>query len=193
MNLTNLRFDVIRTRDEYMQVMQFRQRAYEKKLQYMLHELSTRGDDVYDAYSYIFAVWNDDKMIATIRFTPYQFETLQFIKSDQLAAYLGRGWQTSYLEVSRLLLDQIIPIRGVVNALIMHAFMFILKNTHYTRFFGFSRPTVRPIFSRFQLDEETLRFNIPSRGAHDYFLLKGNFHKSYLNFNSIPQLFCKKV
>lgn len=161
-------------------VSELRLRVYESNLPYMISQLSQNGQDDYDHRSFIFAAWYESKIVASIRLTPYPFESLTFLPQEKLESFLGTAWQSDYLEWSRLMVDSSLKVKGLMQQLIIYAGIYTLQHTTYTRYFGYSRPIVRRLFAGFHLAKEKLSFNIPKRGEHAYELLKGSFIQDYL-------------
>ena len=170
-----LRFGKVETKSDWQSVMAFRLKMYDQTVKYMLNELNADGSDDYDAHSFIFAVWHEDSVIATIRLTPAPFETTQFLSPAQLTSFLGNTPEKTYLEWTRLLIDSSLKIHTLLPAITVYAGLIILTTTPYTQYFGYTKPIIRKILSRFQLAEEKMTFSIPNRGDHAYQLLKGNF------------------
>lgn len=179
-HIDNLHFGQIETEFDWSALRAFRLTNYAKSLKYMLNELNDEGTDSYDSHSFVFAVWLKGKVIASIRLTPFPFETTQFIEPEKLDQFLGANWKDSYLEWSRLLVDTSYKINNLVTALTVYAGLTILNTTHYKGYFGFTKPLVRRILSRFQIEEENMQFSIPTRGNQAYYLLKGNFVNDYI-------------
>jgi N-acyl-L-homoserine lactone synthetase len=170
-----LRFGKVETKSDWRSVMAFRLKMYDTTVKYMLDELRPDGSDAYDSHSFIFAVWHEELVVGTIRLTPTPFETMQFLTPDQLNSFLGDHSEKSYLEWSRLLIDSSLKINTLLPAMTVYAGLNILATTQYEHYFGYTKPIIRKILSRFQIAEEKIRFSIPNRGDHSYFLLKGNF------------------
>lgn len=173
--ISQFNFSQVKDRHEKNQLKQFRLKIYEQQLPYMLTEIHSTGLDDYDEHSFIFAAWYNNQMAASIRLTPHPFETSRFLSHGQLTHFLGINWQSHFLEWSRLIVDRSLKLNEAARALTIYAGLFILIKTSFTQYFGYTKPTVRRVFSRFKLEKETLSFTIPSRGNHPYDLLKGSF------------------
>lgn len=173
-----LRFGKVETTFDWQAVMAFRLKMYDQTVKYMLNELNAQGSDAYDSHSLIFAVWKNDSVIATIRLTHKPFETMQFLSAQQLNKFLGEKWG-NYLEWTRLLIDSSCKIPKLLPALTVYAGLTILATTNYNYYFGYTRPLIRKILSRFQIAEDSMQFSVPNRGEHSYYLLKGNFLNDY--------------
>lgn len=176
----NIRMARVTTEADIRDVTKLRLKIYESNLPYMISQLSENGQDDYDHRSYIFAAWHENKIAASIRLTPYPFESLTFLPQEKLEMFLGIEWQSDYLEWSRLMVDGSLKVKGLMQQLIIFAGIYTLQHTTYTRYFGYSRPIVRRLFAGFQLAKEKLGFNIPERGEHAYELLKGSFIQDYM-------------
>ena len=180
--LNHVRFTRVESFHDYQQVMDLRVNIYQKNVPYMLTQISGSGSDEFDHRSYIYAAFYDDTLIASTRLTPFPFETSQYIDENNLSLFLGHHWKNHYLEWSRLLVDTSVKIAGITNALTIYAGLDILLTTHYTHYLGYTRPHVRRVFSKFQLENESLSFTIPNRGEHEYLLLKGNLMEDFEHF-----------
>jgi N-acyl-L-homoserine lactone synthetase len=179
----DLRFARIETSQDRDRLRAFRLKVYGKNLRYMLNQIGESGFDEYDDHSYIFAIWKNDDMAASIRLTPAPFESAQYINGDSLTAFLGERHEFNYLEWSRLLVDTSLKIKGLVSAMTIYAGLYVLIHTDYTKYFGYTRHSVRRLFSGFEVNKESLQFRIPSRGEHFYLLLKGSFINDLYKLN----------
>lgn len=180
-----LHFACIKSRLEFNQVKALRLKIYNENLPYMLNQIHESGSDEYDDRSLIFAISYNNSMIASIRATPYPFETLNYIDQSRLTDFLGPDWRNSYLEWSRLLVDTSFKLKRLVNLLTIYAGLYILTNTNYMNYFGYARPRVKRILSRFRLSDNALSFMIPNRGTHEYLLIKGSFADDFLNLKTV--------
>lgn len=180
-----LHFFRINSKQEFDEVKALRLKIYNENLPYMLSEIDESGSDEYDTRSFVFALKYKNLTIASIRLTPYPFETLNYIDQARLTNFLGGNWQSNYLEWSRLLVDTSCKLKGLVNLLTIYAGLYILSNTNYTNYFGYTRPRVKRILSKFRLAERSMSFLIPSRGTHEYLLIKGSFMNDFLNLRHL--------
>ncbi|MDC0708886.1 hypothetical protein POL68_10450 [Stigmatella sp. ncwal1] len=170
-----LRFGLVRTPEELAAVGAMRLRVYQAKLPYLLQELSENGLDAYDAHSFIFAIWHGNQVVATIRATRYPYETSKYVPESDLAQWLGKRWNTKYLEWGRLLVETTSGVNRLTPAIITYAAVYLHASTGYRHYFGYTRPHVRSSFGKFQVRTDALTFRIPARGEHSYQLLKGSF------------------
>jgi hypothetical protein len=177
--ISGLRFGIIQSEKERQQLKAFRLATYANNLAYMLNQIGESGLDAYDDYSTIYAAWYKDNLVASIRLTPYPYESTKYIATPTLGHYLGEGWEKNYVEWSRLLIDTSFHIKGLLKTITIYAGLHTLANTHYAYYFGYTRRQVRRLFSSFELDNTSLSFTIPSRGNHSYSLLKGSFLSDY--------------
>lgn len=175
----NIKIVRVTTEKERQDVNELRLKVYGNNLPYMISQLDEAGQDSFDEHSFIFAAWFEDRIVASVRLTPYPYESLSFLSHAQLETFLGAKWKSEFLEWSRLMVDNALIVKGLMRQLIIYAGLHTLKYTSYTHYFGYSRPVVRRLFSGFQLSKEKLIFNIPKRGAHEYELLKGSFIQDY--------------
>lgn len=171
-------FSEIKTRDEFEKVLQLRLKVYAHSNAYLLQELNA-GQDDFESRSVVYAAWVNDQPIATIRLTPYPFETLRHLDELSLAQFLGDDYKTDYLEWSRLLVDSDFHDHRVMPALLIYAGMKVLTSSTYTQYFGFTKPVVRRLFRKFNIQNEIKSFSIPSRDNNDYHLLKGSFLEDF--------------
>lgn len=169
-----LRFNEVKTPAEWSKVIDLRLKVYQKTNQYMLNELVS-GTDEYESRSSVYAAWIGDAPVATIRLTPYPFETTKYIEEEKLIQFLGEDYRETYLEWSRLLVDPDNKIMRLMPALIVYAGMQALIKSHYKKYFGFTKPIVRRLMQKFCIAGDTLEFSIPSRENNHYLLLKGDF------------------
>lgn len=175
-----LRFGLVNDTKQLAALGQMRLKWYQAKLPYLLPEFSTNGLDAYDAHSFLFAAWAGDQVVATIRATPYPYETLKYVPETEMSTWLGEGWRTHYLEWGRLLAVSPEGVNRVTPALITYAGLYLFGLTSYGRYFGYTRPKVKKSFGLFLMEENTLQFTIPHRGEHSYLLIKGAFLKGVL-------------
>jgi hypothetical protein len=175
-----LYFTEVNTIGEWSKVIDLRLKIYQKTNQYMLNEL-TSGTDSYDARSSIYAAWIGDVAVATIRLTPFPFETMKYINEEKLMQFLGHDYKETYLEWSRLLVDPDTKNIQIMPALLIYAGMKALTNSHYKRYFGYTKPLVRRLMQKFCIENDMLEFSIPSRNNNKYLLLKGNFLRDFWN------------
>lgn len=180
-----LHFTCISSQQEFNKVKALRLKIYNENLPYMLSEMHESGADEYDNRSFIFAVSYKQSMIASIRGTAYPFETLNYIDQSRLTDFLGNHCKKNYLEWSRLLVDTSFKLKGLVNLLTIYSGLYILANTDYTNYFGYTRPRVKRILSGFCLAERSMSFTIPSRGTHEYLLIKGSFINDFFNLKHL--------
>jgi hypothetical protein len=126
----------------------------------------------------VYAAFLGDVAVATIRATAYPYETLDHMKEADLSGFLGLGWKTDFIEWGRLLVDSTYAKMRLTPALITYAGLRLLTLTPYRSYFGYTKPHVRELVSRFPIDSDTMRFKIPSRGDHDYLMTKGTLSTS---------------
>lgn len=167
--------------DKMEEIKAFRLKYYKNSIDYMLGEIDNVGGDHYDEYSNVYGVKFKNRVIASIRLTPYPYESLEHVDSERLQHFLGKNWQ-QYLEWNRLLIHPGFQARGVLQALIVFAGLHSLINCQQSMYFGYSTEAVRHLFSHFILSEETIRFNIGRRGTQEYHLLKGRFFEDFIQF-----------
>lgn len=163
------------------EVKAFRLKYYRYSLNYMLGEIDANGGDHYDEYSKIYCVKYKNRIVASIRLTPYPYESLEHIDSKQLSTFLGPNWR-KYLEWNRLLIHPGFQARGILQALIAYAGIHSLLSCEQSMYFGYSTATVRHLFSHFDISQETIKFKIGRRGNQDYHLLKGHFLEDFMHF-----------
>ena len=177
----DLIFGKITSKKERDELGVFRLNNYWKKKPYMLNELDQQGFDSYDDQGSIYAAWLNNEMIASIRLCYSPFESNHFLSDTALKNFLGDHYQNEYLEWTRLLIRPNHHIPGLLRALIIYAGIKTLQERHYHKYFGYSTPIVKRLFSRFQLSHQLLEFKIPKRGNQIYTLLKGDFAVDFLN------------
>lgn len=177
-----LSFREVGTEAEWREVGKFRREQYRQHLPYMLSELDSGGADAYDGHSAVFVAWWNDRPAATVRLTPYPFETARYLSEERLARFLGEQWRSRYLEWTRLIVDPTIPVRRLMPAIIAFAGLQALSTTSYRKYFGYVSSKVKDAFERFALAADTEPFIIPSRGQHLYTLLQGQFGDSLESF-----------
>ena len=173
-----LRFSEVKTEDEWLKVISLRLKVYGEKNQYMLNEL-TSGTDEHESRSSVYAAWLNDIPIATIRLTPYPFETMKYMEENKLVQFLGNDYRDNYLEWSRLLVDPDIKIIRIMPALVVYAGIKAITNSPYKKYFGFTKPIVRKLMRKFCIASDTLEFSIPARDNNKYLLLKGDFSHDF--------------
>jgi len=171
----------VTSQEDMKLVGSFRLNSYALKKSYMLNSLGADGLDELDDKSMVFAAWANNQIIATVRLCAYPFETSEFVEKKTLYEFLGDNYVDNYLEWSRLLVNPAIKNPRILPSLILYAGTHILETTNYSHYFGYSTPIVRKLFSRFGIASIALNFKIPSRGEHQYYLLKGNFLNSFLH------------
>ncbi len=181
--------DVVRfgeiTADEWPAVRAMRLAVYEKRLPSLLPALDERGQDALDPHSFAFAAWLNGRPVATIRATPYPFETARYVDERTLGAYLGGDWRREYVEWGRLAADSAAANKRIVPALITYGGLHLLLNTPYSKYFGYTRRRVRGTFDGFRVRSDSLTFQIPERGDHDYLVLKGDLSLDLVH--ALPQ------
>lgn len=178
----------VSSENDYQKVLKLRLDVYGNTVQYMLKQIDATGSDEYDKEAYIYAACLNDKVIASTRLRPLPFETTRFLSSDRLKQFLGDETCTHYLEWSRLLFDTNNNVPGITRALTIYAGLDILEHTHYTHYFGYTRPIVRRLFSKFEIHSDTLSFTIPERGEHEYHLLKGSFINDFYKYDRLIEI-----
>lgn len=174
----NIEFSKVTTKNEWESIVNLRLKVYHKKNRYLLDEMKS-GVDNYDSRSYIYAAWINAQPVATIRLTPYPFETLKFISEPNLANFLGENYHADYLEWTRLLVDYSVKIDHLMPVLVTYAGIRTLIETEYRNYFGYTKPIMRKLLSKFYISNRTIEFTIPSRQGNNYQLLKGNFAKDF--------------
>lgn len=177
-------FGNIQNDAQWKKLGKFRRHCYQQLKPYMLHELNDQGFDAYDGHGYVYVAWLKGEIIASVRLCQFPFETTRYIQPDILKQFLGPRFQSEYLEWTRLLIHPKIRIPYLLNALIVYAGMQTVYKSSFQKYFGYSTPMVKRLFSRFQISNNTLDFSIPQRGAHIYKLLKGDFVEDCRNFIS---------
>jgi hypothetical protein len=170
----SVRFCEVTSDDDWRRVRELRQRCYPVSLPYLVDVLEPDGSDHRDRHSFVFAVFVGDRAVATIRATTYPYETLDHVEEVELAGFLGAAWKTDYIEWGRLLVDRGYSKMRLTPALLTYAGIRLLTLTPYRHYFGYTKPNVRELISRFAIERDTLRFQIPSRGSHHYLLVKGS-------------------
>jgi hypothetical protein len=173
-----VRFCEVTTPEDWRRVRELRLRCYKVSLPYLLDVLEPDGSDRHDRHSFVYAAFLGDVAVATIRATAYPYETLDHMQEADLAGFLGRGWKTDYIEWGRLLVDSTYAKMRLTPALITYAGLRLLTLTPYRSYFGYTKPNVRELVSRFPIDSATMRFKIPARGDHDYLMTKGTLTTS---------------
>ena len=167
-----LRFGEV-TVSELAVVRSMRRRVYQDSLPALLGELDAHDQDRYDAHSFLFAAWLDDKPIATVRCTTYPYETLRYVAAADLARQLGPAWQRDYIEVGRMAAERAYRDFRLMPALITYAGLRLLAETPYHKYLGYARSRVRDRLRGFSF-EDGFTFRIPERGDHEYALLHGD-------------------
>lgn len=173
-----VRFCEVNSPDDWRRVRELRLRCYKVSLPYLLDVLEPDGSDRHDRHSFVYAAFLGDQAVATIRATAYPYETLDHMQETQLAGFLGAGWKTEFVEWGRLLVDSTYAKMRLTPALITYAGLRLLTLTPYRSYFGYTKPNVREMVSRFPIDSATMRFKIPARGDHDYLMTKGTLTTS---------------
>ena len=175
---SSVRFREVNTEDDWRRVRELRIRCYGASLPYLLDVLEPDGSDRHDRHSFVYAAFLDDVAVATIRATAYPYETLDHMKEADLSGFLGPGWKTEFIEWGRLLVDSAYAKMRLMPALITYAGLRLLTLTPYRSYFGYTKPHVRELVSRFPIDSATMRFKIPSRGDHEYLMTRGTLSTS---------------
>ncbi len=175
---------LVTSQEDLEKVGQFRLKAYEFKKPYMVNALDSKGLDILDNSSKVFAAWINNQVVATVRLSHFPFESSDLIDPQILQEFLGQDYQNQYLEWSRLLINPEIKSTALLPSLIYFAGMHILKIDGYPYYFGYSTPIVRKLFSRFGISSRQVNFTIPSRGEHKYYLLKGSFFESFMHLQN---------
>lgn len=170
----SVRFREVTSDEDWRSVRELRLRCYPMRLPYLVDVLAADGSDRHDRHSFVYAAFVDDRAVATIRATAYPYETLDYLGEAELATFLGDGWKTDYVEWGRLLVDHRYGKLRLTPALITYAGLRLMTLTPYRNYFGYTKPNIRSLLSRFALERDTLRFQIPSRGSHHYHLIKGS-------------------
>lgn len=176
-----IRFSEVTTAQDWKAVRALRQRWYPVLLPYLSDVLDADGSDRHDRHSFVYAAFLDDRAIATIRATSYPYETLDYLDEARLAGYLGQNWKTEYIEWGRLLVDPQYAKMRLTQGLITYAGLRLVTLTPYRGFFGYTKKEVRNLLDKFPIGDEPLRFKIPSRGNHDYLLLRGDFKQTVVH------------
>lgn len=171
---TDIRFCEVTSEEDWRGVRELRQRCYPVSLPYLVDVLHADGSDRHDRHSFVYAAFLDDRALATIRATTYPYEVLDYLGELELAGFLGANWKSEYIEWGRLLVDRSYSKMRLAPALITYAGLRLLTLTPYRSYFGYTKPQVRRMISRFALNHDTLEFRIPSRGSHHYLLTKGS-------------------
>lgn len=169
----NVRFCEVSTVEDWRLVRELRLRCYPKVLPYLVNVLEPDGSDRHDRHSFVYAAFLGDRAVATVRATIYPYESLDHLSEEDLHDFLGHGWKTDFVEWGRLLVDSAYAKMRLTPALITYAGLRLLTLTHYRSYFGYTKPHVRAMISRFAIENDTFRFKIPSRGDHDYLMTKG--------------------
>jgi hypothetical protein len=170
-----LSFREVITDEEWSQVGAFRLREYAATISYMLNALDSDGRDAFDERSRTFAAWWDGAVVASIRLSPYPFETARHVPDEKLAAFLGDDWRTEYVEWTRLLVDTSTLAQRLMPAMIMFAGVKTLFTSPYRKYFGYASTKLTRLFTRFGLTVDEASFMISKRSQFGYSLLKGDF------------------
>lgn len=180
-----LQFREVSSDRDWERVRELRKRCYPTALPYLVSQLDERGGDPHDRHSFVFAAFLGEQAVATIRATVYPYETLDYVSEAKLAAFLGPGWQTEYIEWGRLLVERRYAGMRLLPALITFAGLRVLALTKYRYYFGYTRPSTRKLIAKFALDGDELEFGIPQRGSHTYSVSKGSFKAAL--FREMPK------
>lgn len=170
----DIRFCEVTTAADWRGVRELRRRCYPASLPYLVDVLQPDGSDRHDRHSFVYAAFLGDRALATIRATTYPYEVLDHLGEVELAGFLGANWKTEYIEWGRLLVDRGYSKMRLTPALITYAGLRLLTLTPYRSYFGYTKPQVRRMISRFAINQDTMEFQIPSRGSHHYLLTKGS-------------------
>lgn len=170
-----LRFGMVRDAAQLAAVGRMRRRVYEARLPYMLEELAADGTDADDTHSFVFAAWQGDQVVGTIRLTPYPYETLRHIPEADLSRWLGKGWDTEYVEWSRLLVDSTAGLNRLSPALVTYSGLYVHWLASYPKSFGYIRAKSLESLANFKHEQSAFTFKIPHRGDHSYSLVKNAF------------------
>jgi len=170
-----VRFGEVTTAEDWRRVRELRLRCYPKLLPCLVEMLEPDGSDRHDRHSFVYAAFIGDRAVATMRATRYPFETLEHVSEDDLRGFLGATWKTNFIELGRLLVDDEYAKMRLTPAMITYAGLRLLALTPYRNYFGYTKPHVRSMLSRFPIDKDTLRFKIPACGDFDYLMVKGTF------------------
>lgn len=119
-NSQKICFSEVVNEEELEKVMELRRKVYNKTNQYMLNEFDS-AIDTFENRSRIYAAWLDGSPVASIRLTPYPFETMKFIDEEKLSQFLGYDFKENYLEWSRLIVDADIKNPAIMPSLIVYA------------------------------------------------------------------------
>ena len=76
----SLRFGEVTNPHERRQVLELRAKVYKKSLPYLMSADALENDQHLDAFSTVYAIWIDDKVVATIRLSSGCFESRQFLR-----------------------------------------------------------------------------------------------------------------
>lgn len=180
-----VRFSIAESDREKQEIGQFRLASYAMTHRYMLNELDERGFDAYDHHGKLYAIWIDGKVNATIRLCEMPFESTNFVSDQQMQAFLGNKYQSNYVEWSRLLINAENKAWRLLPAMLVYAGLHTLATTSYQYYFGYSKPIVKRLFRKFNIENDGMTFPIPHRGEHNYFLLKGNFLNDYQKLSDL--------
>jgi hypothetical protein len=169
-----VRFCEVSDVEDWRAVRELRMRSYPVSLPYLSNVIDADGSDRHDRHSFVYAAMSGGRAVATIRATAYPYESLDHLSAQALGGFLGAGWQTDYVELGRLLIDNECNGLRLAPALITYAGIRIMALTPYRKYFGYTKPGVRDMLSKFSIESETMRFTIPSRGSHHYLMTKGS-------------------
>lgn len=190
-----VRFTEATTAADREAVFSFRLKCYQQYNHYLLKELDKYGADAYDEGARLFVASQGKQIVASIRIRPYPFESVQLLPEARLVKYLGRDWQTRYLEWTRLLVYPNIKIPNLIDSLLSYVAMHILNTTNYQYYFGYTTRIVRRRLASYQFGSKKEFFMIPSRGKQQYQLLKGNFmcDLQHIYINSSPAVVTSSI
>jgi GNAT superfamily N-acetyltransferase len=151
----------------------FRIRHYrESASSYLIEQLDSNGLDDLDARSFVYAARSDGRIVATLRATPAPFEIDRHVPRDRLRAAIGDELER-YVEVSRMLADPRFASRGIASAMVSFGGVDMMLNTPYRGYLAYIRLAGARPEARLAGASTVLKFQIPSRGDHEYAVVAG--------------------
>lgn len=169
----------ITTPGAYQELCEARLRLYNERSSYFDKLTAPDGTDQHDERSYLFAAYYQDRIIGTVRLTPFPFEVCDYVEPPRLELFLGPGQERNFLEFSRLVIERRCPVNAVARALIIYSGLLTSLLTDFNKYIAVARQQVRRKSFKFNINRSVLPFFIRERGDHEYELMSGCFASEF--------------
>lgn len=170
-----LHFRPVATHRDWQGVCELRLSGYGATIPYMLDVLDAWGQDPYDRRSFVFAIWQDDQAIATIRYTTAPFEVSQYVALGPDPDRFPGLDPAKTVEFSRLLIRPGCELNRLMPALVTYSGLVMMFCTPFRHYVCYAKEAVVRKLSAFNCVLGNISFTIPERGDHLYEFVFGSF------------------